>query len=311
VAELRFEVMGVRAHVIVATDEPGAAVALLDRAHRRLEELDQQWSRFLPGSDIGRLNRAPGEAVRVGTETADLVELAVAGWRATGGLFDPTVLPALRAAGYDEAFGHDAGVVPAAAARAGRAAPGCAGISVDRRAGTVCLPVGTELDPGGIGKGFAADLVTTELRDAGADAVCVNLAGDLRVDGNVPERPGWIIEIEDPRAVDDTVVPPLGRLRVDSGAVASSSRLKRAWGPPAARRHHIIDPRSGLPADSGLVGVTVIAGAGWWAEVLATAAFLAGADEGARLVERHDAAALLVGDDDAVHGAGPIDAFLV
>jgi len=91
-----FRVMGTTAHVVVLGGGPG-----VEQCRRRLGELERRWSRFLPDSELSRLNDAAGSGVQVSPQTAALVDRAVRAWRATSGRFDPTVLHALRAAGYE------------------------------------------------------------------------------------------------------------------------------------------------------------------------------------------------------------------
>ncbi|HET6949801.1 MAG TPA: FAD:protein FMN transferase, partial [Acidimicrobiales bacterium] len=89
--------MGSTAHIVVT----GARSDLLDRARARVDELEARWSRFRPDSEVSRLNARPDELVFVSDDTMRLLRHAVAAWRRTSGAYDPTVLPALRAAGYD------------------------------------------------------------------------------------------------------------------------------------------------------------------------------------------------------------------
>ena len=100
-AERRFRAMGSDAHVIVVGDD---AAALLDLAQRMIDQLEHRWSRFLLDSEVSLLNAAAGEPVMVTAETVLLVQRAIAAWRLTGGAYDPTLLDALRAAGYDRTF---------------------------------------------------------------------------------------------------------------------------------------------------------------------------------------------------------------
>ncbi len=302
-AERRFPVMGTTAHVVVVPRTPAAGAGLLDAAEARLAELEQRWSRFLAESEVSRVNGAGGDPVVVSRDTQMLFERALDGWERTAGRFDPTVLPALVAAGYDETF-------TVVAARASHpehapvgAAPGCWGVRIDRATSTVTLPTGVGFDPGGMGKGLAADLVAADLTALGASGVCVNLGGDLHVDGDGPDGRGWLVDLEHPIS---TELDGLGQVHLASGAVASTWRTRRAWGPVRDRRHHVIDPEVGAPASTGLAGVVVLTRAAWWAEVLATAAFLSG--EGAtKLLEAHGAAGLTVADDGRVRAAGPIE----
>jgi thiamine biosynthesis lipoprotein len=183
-------------------------------------------------------------------------------------------------------------------------APGCAGIVVDRIVGAVRLPRGVHVDPGGIGKGLAADLVAEELMRAGAHGVCINVGGDLRVEGEAPEGGPWVVDLEHPITGASVV-----HLRLDAGAVASTWRTKRAWGPEDDRRHHLVDPATGTSAHSGLAGTAVIAARAWWAEVLAKAAFVDGAEAGRACLEQHGVSGYLIDDDGAVHTAGTTAAF--
>ena len=148
---------------------------------------------------------------------------------------------------------------------------------------------------------MAADLVVDLLLAEGALGALVNVGGDLRAAGDRTGGRGWIVAIDDPNDADRVV----GTIALEAGAVASSWRTKRAWtAPDGTPRHHLIDPTTGLPAASGLAGVTVVTGIGWRAEVLAKAAFLAGPVEGAALLAANDASGLLVADDGEVHEVG-------
>ncbi|MGZ4801401.1 MAG: FAD:protein FMN transferase [Acidimicrobiia bacterium] len=264
------------------------------------------------------LNERPAVPVLVSRDTYQLVERALEGWRLTEGRFDPTLLGALRAAGYDRSFellgatgapGGPPRRVPNA--RRGPALvqrPEAGRIRLDPIVGTVCLGADVELDPGGIGKGLAADLVTDLLLASGARGALVSVGGDLRAGGAAPDGEGWIVAIDDPTDADRVI----GTIAFDAGAVASTWRTKRTWTTPdGTSRHHLIDPTTGSPATSGLAGVTVVSGAGWKAEVLAKAAYLAGPVDGAALLSDNDAAGLLVGDDGSIHEAGPWARFSV
>ena len=218
--ETRFHAMGTDAHMIVV----GGSTRLLERARDRIDELESRWSRFLPDSELCRLNAAAGQPVIVASVTFELLTRAVEGWRLTGGHFDPTVLPALVAAGYDRSFETVERDAPELSARS-TPAPGGAELSLDPIVRSVTLPPGVALDLGGIGKGFAADLVSTELLQAGASGACVNLGGDLRVRGTPPDG-AWIVEVE---AEPGTMPEPAPR--VSRSPTVRSRRRARAGVP--------------------------------------------------------------------------------
>jgi FAD:protein FMN transferase len=267
---LRFRAMGTDVHLVVVDGDP----EVLEHARARIEDLELRWSRFLPDTELDRLNHDAG----TGTPTAlsaitfDLVVSAIEAWRETDGLFDPTILPALVAAGYDRSF--DRGPGPSAA-QPPSAPFTCDDIVVDRDALRVMLPEGCSLDLGGIGKGRAADLVAEELIDSGiAAGGCVNLGGDLHVFGTAPGgAPGWGIGLEEP-ADKEAVMLVVG---IADGALATSSTARRRWrAEDGDERHHLIDPRTRAPAVTNVRSVSVIAGSAMTAEVHAKASLIAG-----------------------------------
>ncbi len=306
--------MGTWAQVVVAGGPPGAA----EWARARVAQLEARWSRFRPDSEVSRLNRAGGRPVVVSADTVTLVALALSGQRATGGRFDPTLLGPLLDAGYDRPFDQLAGhpgpagrpsagdrrpAGPATMAR--RAAPVApTAVAVDERVGTVSLPAGVGFDPGGIGKGLAADLVVAGLLAQGAAGACVNLGGDLRAEGDGP----WTVDVADPFAGRR---PPVARLAFDAGGVATSSRLRRTWWHGGSVRHHLLDPTTGRSADTGVAAVTVLTGDAWRAEVLAKAALLAGLDAALDVLAAAGATGLVVDDRGRAHQAPGLGPFLV
>lgn len=278
--------MGTTAHIVVVG---GDEARLVDAARRRLDDLERRWSRFLPASEVSRLNRRPCRPVVVSADTFTLVARSVDAWHATAGRFDPTVLPAMRAAGYDRDFAQVA--VAAGPLATPHPPPGCAGIRLDPAVGAVWLPDGVGIDPGGIGKGLAADLVSREMTEGGATGALVNVGGDLRVRGTPPVGDEWVVAVEDP-AVG---ARELARFGLTSGAVATSSRLRRRWQVAGLDVHHLIDPTTGSPAQTDVATVTVVAAEAWWAEALATA--LCVSPTPAALGARQDASVLVVRAD--------------
>jgi thiamine biosynthesis lipoprotein len=290
--ETRFWSMGTIAHLAVEFSGHDRHVLILARS--RLEQLERLWSRFIPASDVSRLNRADGQPVRVDAATVDLLERARHAWEWSGGLFDPTIHDALVSAGYDRTFETlmNRPHRHVATAPAGLSASGLDDLRLDKRTRLVSLPAGVHIDLGGIAKGYAADLMAAELVDRAVTGASVNLGGDLRVVGQNPAGGPWQIGIADP-------LDPTSRLctvLVDNGAVATSSTCRRRWQHPQGDRHHLIDPRTSRPTTSGLAAVTVIAAEASWAEVGAKAALVAGLAEGPDLLSAAGLAGLFVTD---------------
>ncbi|HEX9258169.1 MAG TPA: FAD:protein FMN transferase [Acidimicrobiales bacterium] len=281
----------------------GGPSDLVSVAERRLRDLEARWTRFRPDSELSRLNAADGRPTRVSLVTAELVAMAVDAWFRTAGLFDPTVLPALLSAGYDRSFER----LPLARSRVPRAAPapGCAGIGVDVAGGVVSLPPGVQLDLGGIAKGFAADLVAKEALSEGARGVCVDLGGDVRLGGVDADGEPWVIAVDDPFEPGHVIA----RLALEEGAVVTSSTRHRRWMMGDGAHHHLIDPRSGASADTGISAATVLGSRAAWAEVAAKAAIVAGVVEAARIVSALGLTGLLVDDAGHLHRLNGLGAF--
>jgi thiamine biosynthesis lipoprotein len=294
--ERRFAAMGTRCRVVVV----GADEELADDARRRVLELESRWSRFLPGSELRALNAAGGSPCVVSGDTFELVAQLVAAWWSTGGRFDPTLHDRLVHLGYDRSWPF----VPTSAATPAPGGPsdvppgpGCAEVVLQRDSHLVWLPPQVRLDPGGLGKGLAADLVAGELMADGAAGAMVDLGGDLRVVGRPPEGGTWRIDVEHPGDPGS----PIARVETRDGAVATSSRGRRRWtGADGAELHHLLDPGSGRPAQAGWTSATALARTGVEAEVGATVAFLDGSLHAAPRV----VAALLSADDGATTTLG-------
>jgi thiamine biosynthesis lipoprotein len=285
--------MGTDAHLVVVGDD---AVDLVAYGAARLDALERKWSRFLPASEVSRVNASPGVPCIVSPETWLLFRRGVDGWYAGDGLFDPTVLPRLRAIGYDRDFAAVAAGERGTATPPAAPAPGCAGITIDDHARAVTVAAGTEFDPGAIGKGLAADLVCDELLAAGARGALVNVGGDLRARGEPPNRYAWDVAVEDPARPGGEVA----RVHLVDGAVATSSRIRRRWRAGGVDVHHVIDPRTGAPARARPhATVTAVTGTAWWAEVVATVVLVGGLDPAD--ADRFDAHVVTIDDAGRAH----------
>lgn len=277
VVEHRFRVMASEAHVVLVD----APEHLGSEARRQLERLEEIWSRFLPASDVTRLNARAGRAVPVDPDTLTLVTTMVEAWRRTDHRYDPTLLPALVASGYGASI-EDPTRVSALAEHA-RSGGDLDAVDIDVVASTVTLPPGMAIDPGGIGKGLAADLVVARFLAAGAAGALVAVGGDLAMAGRPASARGWQVAVERP----DPNEPVLGTLAVSGGGVATSSTRSRRWRHDGEGRHHVIDPVTAGVSGTDLATVTVVAATGWLAEAHATAALLAGADGVLDHLRRH------------------------
>jgi thiamine biosynthesis lipoprotein len=259
-------------------------------------------SRFDPASDLSRLNAAGGEWTAVDPRLVESLLLAIRMRDDTAGRFDPTVLPALIAAGYDRTF-EQLTARPARRAESWRAG---AAIEVDTDHRRVRLDAGAAVDLGGIGKGYAATRALEAMSEAwpGLPGALVDLGGDLAFAGETPERGPWRIAIEDAR----TPGASLGTLLLHGGGVATSGRDRRRFG-PGGEQHHLIDPATGRPAAPGPLTVTVVAPTAAEAEGHATALAISTGEQAASHIAAHPRLAALyvpVDGEAAILGALPL-----
>jgi thiamine biosynthesis lipoprotein len=240
--------------------------------------LERAWSRFLPGSELRRAElAAAGRWTPISPTLALALDRALLLAAGTGGLFDPTVGASLDAIGYDRPF-HLVATDDRAAVRP-VAAPGPTAIELDPDGPALRLRPGTQLDLGGVGKGLAADLLVAGARSRGATSACIGIGGDVRVGGATPVG-GWPVPLADPAG------GPARCVTLRDGALVTSTTSVRAWQRGGRRVHHLVDPRSGAPAATGIRAVIARADEAWWAEGVAKAALVAGRVEG-RLVLSH------------------------
>ncbi len=277
----RFRAMNTSVEVRVA--DP-AYTPLLAGAERLFADVEARFSRFRPDSEVSRLNARGGGVVS--PEMLALLGRARTLHDETGGIFDPCVLPALVAAGYDRSFERVrdreqafAGVSPHAT---------FADVRIDVAASRVTLPEGATLDLGGIGKGYAVDRAVELLRPA--RHALVNAGGDIFALG--APGGGWPADVLHPLTGE-----VVGTAVLRDEALATSTVAVRRWRAGYVEMHHLIDPRVGAPARSGVIAVSVVAPEAVVADVYAKAALILGFAEGAALLARRAYPALFVLDD--------------
>lgn len=244
----------------------------LAAAQEEVAACERELSRFDPASDLSRLNAAGGRWTPVGRRLLAALGLALRAREDTAGRFDPTVLPALVAAGSDRSFEllEEREARRADAWRAGTA------IELDTDNGRARLEKGSSVDLGGIGKGYAAGRALEAMIPVfpALAGGLVDLGGDIAVRGESPEGGPWLVAVADPRRAGET----LAVLALESGGVATSGRNARRFG-PARSLHHLIDPETGESALAGPLTVTVVAPDPAAAEVHATTLAIAGSGE--------------------------------
>jgi thiamine biosynthesis lipoprotein len=252
--------MGTTVTVLGPGGSPDSFEAATGRVERRFAAEDRRFSRFRADSELTAVNEAAGTWTRVSAGFAAVATMAMDGARRTGGLFDPTVLPALAAWGYDRDFDRirrRATFGEVHPPRCGRWA------EIELDDDRLRMPPDVALDFGGIAKGWTVDRA---VEDARLPWVLVDAGGDLRLAGL---RGGLEVTIDDPLRPSEEAA----RVHLEDGALATSSTACRTWGPGL---HHVIDPRSGRPLAGEVIQATAWAEDCAQAEVRSTWALLTG-----------------------------------
>lgn len=273
----------------------GEALRAVQAEASRLEGL---LSRYLPGSDVGRLNASAGiGSVKVSSEALEVLTRSAAFSSLCGGIFDVTVGPLVdlwrkgREAAESPAEEAIRRVLPLVGFE--RLALNPSGQSAG------LMRPGQSIDLGGIGKGYAADRFLKVFREHGVASAFTNIGGNVAALGGKPDGSPWNVGIRHPRLENRL----LGLVRVSDRSVVTSGDYQRFFTDKQGRkRHHILNPRTGYPAGSGLISVTAVAENSMDADALSTMLFVAGMNGGLPLLRRFAGAeAILVDDELTAH----------
>lgn len=257
----------------VITLEAYGDSAALDAAQAEILRLEQLFSIGEPQSDVAQLN-AQG-TLTLSPETAALLAEAREISEASGGALDVTIGPVVRLWGWYDGV---PAVPDAAELAAALALVDFERLRLDGQEATLELP-GMAVDLGGIAKGFAAASAAKVLQDQGITSALLNLGGNIRAVGAKPDGSPWIVGIADPQ-------DPAGyccTVEATDCAVVASGDYQRYFTQDGQTYHHIFDPETGYPAETGLRSVTVLCENDTWADGLSTALFVLGLQDGAAL----------------------------
>ncbi|HSB66105.1 MAG TPA: FAD:protein FMN transferase [Anaerolineales bacterium] len=241
------------------------------RSRRLIQQFEQRFTRFTDTSELAELNRSAGNWFQATPEMLQVVQEAIRLSTETDGLFNPAILPALKQAGYDRSMDEISNLP----ARGGMVQliemQDFRSIELNSEAGLIRLPDGMQVDLGGIAKGWIAERAARLLAQY-APACAVNAGGDMFLINLPQDEPDWAIGLEDPLHPEHD----LALIHVAPGAVATSAVTKRKWQYNGRNQHHLIDPRTGEPAVTEWLSVTVWAAQAVDAEVYAKALLIGG-----------------------------------
>jgi thiamine biosynthesis lipoprotein len=232
-------------HLAVPLQQITEAERALHESFLWLTEVETRLTRFNVGSELMRLNCHMGRPFDASPILLDCLSVALAAARRTNGLYDPALLPHLEAAGYDrdfDAIAHrERGIVERVLPMTGR------WCEIHLEGGQITLPKGVQIDLGGIAKGWAADYLADHILAPYANAI-INIGGDLRLRGGKTSDTVWAVAIDNPLLADAANEDHLAIVTPGRGGVATSGANRRWWFQGQRVSHHLIDPRTGRPA---------------------------------------------------------------
>ncbi|MFZ5351454.1 MAG: FAD:protein FMN transferase [Bacillota bacterium] len=246
--------------------------------------LESMLSRFISSSEIGRINESAGlKCERLSDDTYEVLSKAYEFSSCSQGLFDVTIGPLTALWNRDKEKGKvpkDIGIKQALSL------VDYTDLLLNPYERTARLKsIGQSIDLGGIGKGYAGDKFIEIYREHGVESAYTNIGGNVVALGTKPDGSSWRVGIQHPRKENSLI----GLVSVADKAVVTSGDYQRYFiGSNGKRYHHILDPTTGYPAESGLISVTVVAESSMTADALSTILFLAGIRRGVKLLELFD-----------------------
>ena len=269
----------------------GAEEAIQD-ASVEVRRLDKLLSRTDENSVVSQLNTSNGTEVEAGEEVCALLDASAGYTASTNGAFDITIAPVVSAWGFTTAS-HQ---VPDSAEL--EALLECVGMErLTLTENTVVMEPDTQIDLGAIAKGYASDRIADIFRENKLERGWAALGGNVLTWGTRPDKTPWVIGIQDPARPNDPNAY-VGTVRLEDAFAVTSGSYQRFFEENGKTYHHIIDPATGCPADSGLMSVTIVAdaaeGNGTMCDALSTALFLLPMDAGQKLLDECGAEAMWV-----------------
>ena len=244
-------------------------------------------------SDAARLNQAAGEDfLEIAGQTYEILETSLAVCEASGGAFDVTIAPLSRLWDFDgtPSLPEDSQIQEM------KSRVDYTSLSL-LEDGTAALQVhGAALDLGAVGKGAGCDAAIAAYQENGADRAIVSVGGSVGVYGQKPGDQPWRIAVRDPDSDGS-----LGELAIYEGFLSTSGSYEKTFTQDGVTYHHILDPRTGYPADSDLLSVTVWSPGGALSDALSTACFILGMEESLPMLEEFDSGAVFITEDHQIY----------
>ncbi len=256
----------------------------LEQAETEIQRLESLFSVKLRDSDISKINATSGNPVTVNVSTRTAIAKAIEIGDMTDGALDITVYPLVREWGFTTG---DSDNEPSYKIPEQWLIDWHLGnVGYDRiilNGNIVTLPTQFEIDLGSVAKGYATDAVVQILDENGIDSALINLGGNVYALGRKPDNSKWKVGIQNPLDTDKVICS----VSVENQAVITSGNYERFFEADGKKYWHIIDPKTGYPADNGIISATVIGSSGLDCDALSTALFVMGTEKAIDFCKKH------------------------
>ncbi len=289
-------VLGTFGQIRVFTSSEAKGKKAIDKAFKRITEIENTMSASLPNTDVAKINKSAGKSpVKVNPDTLFVINKGIEYEKVTKGTFNITLGSLIELWG----IGKDWQKVPTLQEiQEAQKHIDINQLEVKDKKVLIKDPQ-MLMDLGGIAKGYAVDEAVKVLKESGIKSGFVNLGGDIYVFGDKPDQTPWYIGIQKPVIESSTV---MARVNLYNQSIVSSGDYERYFEENDVRYHHIIDPATGYPSDGGIVSVTIISDKAIDGDVLSTSVFILGLEEGLELLEGLDGIeGVIITNDNSVY----------
>lgn len=283
--------------IITASLEPDKQ-NILEEAEKEIRIFEKRFSRFLADNELSELNNSSAGKHKVSSLMAELLLASKQYNLLTNGIFEPTIISSLEAVGYNRSFDK---INPEDEKEKNRIIdlekiqikyknqPKIADLKIEDD--TVEKPDGLRLDFGGIGKGYIIDILSKTLFSS-VESYWISAGGDIFASGSQENKKGWDIGVQNPLIPDENIFSI--NTKGEKIGVATSGIIKRKGSAQNFTWHHIIDPRSGLPAINDILSVTAISSSATRADIFAKTVLILGEKMGLEFIERQSDSAVVI-----------------
>lgn len=275
-----------------------------------ITEMDNMLDPAVRESEVFKINNARGGSTQVSDGILTMLQKAKDVYDSTDGALDLSTYPLSQLWGFIDldVENHEEGNVPTEEQIQEKLGLLCFdALTIEDE--SVSIPSGSEISFGAVAKGYASDTAVETLRSAGLKSAIVSLGGNVQTLGETkPDGSSWNVAVQDPNDSSGY----LGLLQTGEAAIITSGSYERYFEKDGVRYHHILDPETGKPADSGLVSVTIVCDSGLTADALSTAMFVLGTEKAADYWRAHSdefQMIMVTTDNQVLYTSGLSDSF--